>query len=87
MLDLAEVIGKGAVEIDTGVPNPDHGAVVVFDGLHVNALVLGAVDGAVEKVPQYEGQQVFVGTQFEIAVDLVDDNCFSAYGSRQETSH
>src|SRR6202035_5030375 len=72
MLDLAEIIEKGAVEVDTGITDADHRIVVVPDGFDVDAFVLGAVDRAVAEIPEYEGQEIFVGAEFEVPVDLVD---------------
>jgi hypothetical protein len=53
----------------------------------MDAFVLGTIDGAVEQVPEYESQEVFVGTEFEVPVNLVDYYCFSAYGAGEKSSH
>ena len=87
MLDLAEIIEKGAVEVDTGIADADHRMVVVPDGFDVDAFVLGAVDRAVEEIPEYEGQEIFVGAEFEVPVDLVDYYRLSAHGAGKDTRH
>jgi hypothetical protein len=53
----------------------------------MDAFILCAINGTVKQVPKDESKEVFVGSQFEVAVDLVDDNGLPAYGARQETSH
>jgi len=87
MLDLPEIIGEGAIEIDTGIADADGGAVIVAGRFDVDAFVLGAADGAVKEVPENESQEILVGAQFEITVNLVDDNCLSAYGAEEKTGH
>jgi hypothetical protein len=87
MLDLPEIVGEGAIEIDTGIADADGGAVTVAGRFDVDAFVLGAADSAVEEVPENESQEIFVGAQFEITVDLVDDNCLSAYGAEEKAGH
>jgi hypothetical protein len=53
----------------------------------MDAFVLGAADGAVEEVPENEGQEILVGAQFEFAVYLINNDRLSAYGAGEKTSH
>jgi hypothetical protein len=87
VLDLAEIIGKGTVEVNTGISDADHGVAVILRRFDVDTFVLGAVNGAVEEVPEDKSQEIFVSAKFEIPVDLVDDDGFSAYGAGEEASH
>jgi hypothetical protein len=87
MLDLPEIIGKGSVEIDAGISDADHGVAFILSRFDVDTFVLGAVHGAVEKVPEDEGEEIFVSAQFEIPVNLVDDDRFSAHGAGKKASH
>ena len=76
ILHLAETIGGTAVKVDTGIPHSDHGAITQSQGFHMDALVLGAIHGLVQQVPQYESQQIFIGADFEIPVYLIDYDRF-----------
>ena len=87
VLDLPEIIKECAVEIDTGVADANHGAVAISGRFDMDTFVLGAVDGAVEEVPEDESQEIFVGAQFEVPVYLVDDDRLSADGAGEKASH
>ncbi len=84
ILYLPEAIGAVAIEIDTGIADPDHGAFAHFNGFDVDTFALGAVNGAIQEIPQDKGQQVLVGAHFQIPVYLIDYDCFSAYGTGEE---
>jgi hypothetical protein len=56
VLDLAEVMGEGAVEVDTGVSEADRGVAFGPGRFNVDTFVLGAVNGPVEEVPEDEGE-------------------------------
>jgi hypothetical protein len=81
MLDLAEIIGEGAVEINPGVADTDHGVSGIAGRFDVNTFVLSAAYGAVEEIPENKSEEIFVCAQLEIPVNLVDDDCFSAHGA------
>jgi hypothetical protein len=87
VLHLPEIVGEGAIEIDTGIADADRGAVPISGRFDVDAFVLGAADGAVQEVPENESQEILVGAQFEIAVNLVDNYCLSAHGAGEKTRH
>jgi len=87
VLDLAEIIGEGTIEVDPGISDADHGVAVVPGRFDVDAFVLGAVHGAVEEVPEDKSQEIFVSAEFELPVDLVDDDRFSAYSAGKKASH
>jgi hypothetical protein len=81
ILYLAKTIGAIAIEIDTGIPDADHGTLADFNRFDMDTFVLRAVDGAVQEVPQDKSQQVFVGTHFNISIYLVDNDSLAAYGT------
>jgi hypothetical protein len=87
VLDLPEIIGQGTIEINTGITDADHSAVAILSRFDMDAFVLGAANGAVEEVPEHEGQEVFVGAKFKFTVNLVDDDRLSADGAGEEASH
>src|SRR5579872_3017363 len=87
MLDLPKIIGEGPVEIDPGIPDTDHCILAFPGGFHVDAFVLRAGDGAIQQIPQDESQQVLIRAQFEVPVNLIDDDRFAAYSSRKKSSH
>ena len=61
VLHLAESVGDGAIEIDTGISDPDEGGVAFDYRLDMNTFILGAADGSVQEVPQDICEHIFVG--------------------------
>jgi hypothetical protein len=73
MLYLPKTIRAAAVEIYPRIPDPDHDTVIHPHRFYMDAFVLSAVHGLVKKVPQYEGEQVLVGANFDVSIYLIDD--------------
>jgi hypothetical protein len=74
VLQLAVFGGEGAIEVGAGVPDTDHGAVVVDQGLHVDAFVLLVADNRVDHIPKYIGHQVLFCDEAEALGDTVEDD-------------
>jgi hypothetical protein len=87
MLHLPETVRAAAVKIDTGIPDPDHGVLSHLYRFHMNALVLGAVYGPVQEVPEDERQQVLIRTDFNISIYLIDNYSLTTYCTRKKTRH
>jgi hypothetical protein len=83
MLHLPEIVGQRTIEINPGIADADHGTLAHADRLNVNAFVLRTGDSPVEQVPQHKGQEVLIGPHFEVAIYLINNYCFAAYGARR----
>jgi len=84
ILYLPEIVGERTIEIYPGIPDADHGALADPDRLYVDAFVLRTIDSPVQQVPQHKGQQVLIGPHFEVAIYLINNYCFAAYGAREK---
>ena len=87
VLHLPEAVGAAAIEIDAGIPYPDHDILIRFYRLDVDALILGAVYGPVQEVPKNESQEVLVRTNLDISIYLIDYYCFAANGTWKKAHH
>jgi len=85
ILHLPEIVGERTIEVDPCISDADHCAIADQDRLYVDAFVLRTVDSPVQQVPQHKGQQVLIRPHFEVAIYLINNYCFAAYGAREKT--
>ena len=74
VLQLAVFGCEGTVEVKPGIPDADHGVVVVDQGLDVDAFVLLAVDNRIDHIPKYVGHQVLFCDEAKTLGYAVEDD-------------
>ena len=87
VLYLADTVGAATVKIDTGIPDPDHDLVIHHYRLDVNAFVPGAVYCSVQEVPKDKSQEIFVRTNFDITIYLIDNYGLLTHRTGKKTRH
>jgi len=74
VLQLAVFGCEGTVEVKPGIPDADHGVVVVDQGLDVDAFVFLVADNGVDYVPEYVGHDVLFCDEAQTLGYSVEDD-------------